>query len=166
MTIEPTCANPYIRALAARVLPLCRCAKNHNLKIFWDISRLVPRLQNNKSWDIIKAIWDITRLFSGTLLDILLSQVKLGVKLSHLSHWPRVLLKRQHYFCDLCTVEINRNTYRFGIWQRRFSLRIQKKNTEIAILPIKKYRNLIYRKALRRCCRHGCCLGNRPVVIG
>ena len=38
----------------------------------WDISRLVPRLRNHKSWDIIKAIGEFTRLFSGALLDILL----------------------------------------------------------------------------------------------
>ena len=41
-------------------------------ELLWVISRPVPRLQNHKSWDIIKAIWDITRLFSRTLLHILL----------------------------------------------------------------------------------------------
>ena len=38
----------------------------------FDISRLVPRRQNLTSWEIMRAIWDITETFSGKLLDIFL----------------------------------------------------------------------------------------------
>ena len=53
--------------------PSQQTSRKPTRKIFiWDIRRLVPGLQNRKSWDIIRTIWDIKRLFSGTLLDILL----------------------------------------------------------------------------------------------